>query len=119
MNKTTLANLMKDVRKFRDAREWKQFHNPKDLALTLVLEASEVLEHMQWRNGQELQDHLKKKKKEVSHELADVLHLLLLLAEDLEIDLIQAFKQKMRVNQRKYPVRKAKGSAKKYTELQG
>ncbi len=117
MNSTTLSNLMQSALKFRDAREWKQFHNPKDLALTLVLEATEVLEHMQWRNGEELRDHLKKRKKDVSHELADVLHLLLLLAEDLDIDLIEAFNQKMRVNQRKYPVRKAKGSAKKYTEL--
>ncbi|HEX8521652.1 MAG TPA: nucleotide pyrophosphohydrolase [Tepidisphaeraceae bacterium] len=117
MNQTTLAHLLESVRKFRDARDWKQFHNPKDLALTLVLEATEVLEHMQWRNGQELGDHLKKRHKEVAHELADVLHVLLLLAEDLDVDLVKAFDQKMRLNRRKYPVRKARGSAKKYTEL--
>jgi dCTP diphosphatase len=113
----TLDELMQRVLRFRDERDWKQFHDPKDLALTLVLETAEVLEHMQWRNGTELREHLKKKHKEVSHELADVLHVLLLLAEDLKVDLGKAFAQKMQVNEAKYPVHKARGSAKKYTEL--
>jgi NTP pyrophosphatase (non-canonical NTP hydrolase) len=113
----TLDDLLEVVLKFRDDREWRQFHNPKDLALTLVLEASEVLEHMQWRSGKELRDHVKKRHKEISHELADVLHVLLLLAEDLKVDLPRAFEEKMRINERKYPVHKARGSARKYTEL--
>jgi NTP pyrophosphatase (non-canonical NTP hydrolase) len=113
----TLDELMQRVLRFRDARDWKQFHDPKDLALTLVLETAEVLEHMQWRNGRELREHLKKKHNEVSHELADVLHVLLLLAEDMGVDLAAAFAEKMRVNEKKYPVHKARGSAKKYTEL--
>ena len=113
----TLDELMKRVLKFRDERDWKQFHDPKDLALTLVLETAELLEHMQWRNGRELREHLKQRKKEVAHELADVLHVLLLLAEDVGVDLAAAFAEKMRINERKYPVHKARGSAKKYTEL--
>src|SRR5688572_3356653 len=117
MKSPTLDELMQMVKKFRDARDWRQFHNPKDLALTLVLEATEVLEHMQWRNGNELRDHLKKRHSEVSDELADVLHMVLLLADDLNVDLGKAFVEKMKENRRKYPVHKAKGSAKKYTEL--
>jgi NTP pyrophosphatase (non-canonical NTP hydrolase) len=101
---------------FRDERDWRQFHNPKDLALTLVLEASEVLEHMQWRSGKELREHVTKRHKEISHELADVLHVLLLLAEDLKVDLPRAFDEKMRINQRSIRAQGA-GSAKKYTEL--
>ncbi len=117
MRTLTLHDLTKMVLKFRDQRDWRQFHNPKDLALTLVLEATEVLEHMQWRTGKELRAHLKKKHVDVGHELADVLHLLLLLADDLKVDLEAAFIDKMRVNEGKYPVEKARGSAKKYTEL--
>ena len=116
-NSPTLDELMTRVLKFRDERDWKQFHDPKDLALTLVLETAEVLEHMQWRNGRELRDHLSKRSKEVGHELADVLHVLILLAEDVGVDLASAFQEKMRLNERKYPVHKARGSAKKYTEL--
>jgi dCTP diphosphatase len=113
----TLDEMLKSVLNFRDEREWAQFHNPKDLALTLVLEASEVLEHMQWRSGKQLRAHLKKRHKEVAHELADVLHLLLLLAHDLKVDLPGAFEEKMKLNREKYPIHKARGSAKKYTEL--
>lgn len=117
MASPTLDQLLEKVLRFRDERDWRQFHNPKDLALTLVLEASEVIEHMQWRSGKELREHVTKRHKEISHELADVLHVLLLLAEDLKVDLPRAFDEKMRINQRKYPVHKARGSAKKYTEL--
>ena len=117
MPSPTLDRLMKRVLKFRDERDWKQFHDPKDLALTLVLETAEVLEHMQWRNGRALRKHLKSKHREVAHELADVLHVLLLLAADTGVDLADAFEEKMRLNEAKYPVHKARGSAKKYTEL--
>ncbi len=117
MTSPTLHDLLERALQFRDERDWKQFHDPKDLALTLVLETAEVLEHMQWRNGRALRQHLKKRKKEVGYELADVLHVLLLLAQDTKVNLAEAFEEKMRVNERKYPVHKARGSAKKYTEL--
>jgi NTP pyrophosphatase (non-canonical NTP hydrolase) len=113
----TIANLTKIALRFRDARHWKQFHNAKDLALTLALEAAEVLEHCQWRNAKELEAHLRRTKADVADELADVLHIVLLLANDLEIDLGQAFREKMIKNARKYPIEKSRGQAKKYTEL--
>ena len=115
--KNDLKQLTALVRRFRDDRDWAQFHNPKDLALTLVLESAEVLEHMQWRNGRELKAHLKTRQRDVAHELADVLHLVLLLAEKLKVDLGKAFVEKMKLNAAKYPVHKARGSARKYTEL--
>ena len=117
MGKATLEELTAAALKFRDERHWKQFHNFKDLALTLCLEAAEVLEHAQWKNGKELEAHLKKERGKVADELADVLHVILLLAEQEGIDLAAAFKDKLARNAEKYPVHKSKGSAKKYTEL--
>ncbi len=113
----TIAELTTVALRFRDERQWKQFHNPKDLALTLALEAAEVLEHVQWRNAKELERHLREKKADVADELADVLHVVLLLSDHLGIDLADAFVAKMTKNAKKYPVEKARGSAKKYTEL--
>ena len=117
MSKATLDELTQAALNFRDERHWKQFHNFKDLALTLCLEAAEVLEHAQWKNGKELESHLKTRRGKVADELADVLHVVLLLAEHEGIDLGEAFKEKLARNAEKYPVHKSKGSAKKYTEL--
>lgn len=103
--------------KFRSERDWEQFHNPKDQALSLVLESAELLEHFQWKNGEELKAHLAAKKGEVADELADVLGWVLLMASDLQIDLDAAFRKKLADNARKYPVEKAKGSAAKYNQL--
>jgi dCTP diphosphatase len=113
----SLKKLMRDALKFRDAREWKQFHNFKDLAITLSLEAAELLEHAQWKSPAELEKHLKERRDEVADELSDVLHMVLLLAEHCKIDLAEAFARKMRQNERKYPVHKARGTSKKYNEL--
>ena len=117
MRDDSLKKLMADVLRFRDAREWKQFHTFKDLAATLCLEAAEVLEHSQWKSETELAKYLTSHRDRVGDELADVLHVTLLLAEHCGIDLAKAFSRKMRENERKYPVRKARGSAKKYHEL--
>jgi NTP pyrophosphatase (non-canonical NTP hydrolase) len=103
--------------KFRSERDWEQFHNPKDQALSLVLESAELLEHFQWKNGKELKAHLKANKTEVADELADVLGWVLLMANDLKIDLDAAFRKKLADNARKYPVEKARGTAKKYNKL--
>ena len=115
----SLASLTKAALKFRDEREWKQFHNFKDLAVTLSLEAAEVLEHAQWKTAKELEQHLADpgQREQVADELADVLHVLLLLAGHAKIDLADAFAHKLEKTAKKYPVEKAKGSAKKYTEL--
>ena len=102
---------------FRRERDWEQFHNPKDQALSLSLEVAELLEHMQWKNGQALKDHLATVKTEVADELSDVLGWVLLLANDLEIDLDVAFRKKLLANAEKYPIDKSHGKATKYNEL--
>lgn len=114
-----IKKLQERVVRFRDKREWKQFHKPKDTALSLLLEAAELLELFQWKSEEETSKHLKTKKgrHQASEELSDVLYWILLMAHDYDIDLEEAFEKKMRKNERKYPVRKAKGSARKYTEL--
>jgi len=112
-----IERLTRDIKRFRDARNWKQFHHPKDLAVSLVLEAAEVLEHFQWKNGAELDAYLKSNKKHVGDELADVLYWVLLMSHDLGIDLVTAFDRKMRLNAKKYPIRKVKGKHTKYNRL--
>lgn len=112
-----LLDLQKRIVAFRDARDWEQFHNPKDLAVSLLLEAAEFLEHFQWRSSDEIKTHLKKKHGDVSDELADVLYWVLLIAHDMKVDLPEAFERKMAQNEKKYPVSKARGRHTKYTEL--
>jgi len=113
-----LTDLQKRVIAFRDARDWKQFHNAKDLAIALNLEATEVLEHFLWKSDEETKEYLKKRKDDVAEELSDTLYYILLMAHDLEIDLDKTFDQKMAKNEAKYAVDKAKGNHKKYTELE-
>lgn len=116
-DKISLENLQKEIRKFVDERDWDQFHNPKDLAISLALEAAEVMEHFQWKSPEEMTEHVKNKKAEVGDEIADVFYWALLLANKLDINLVEAFQRKMQENRAKYPVSKAKGSHRKYTEL--
>lgn len=106
--------LQRIIKYVRD-RDWEQFHNPKDVAISLSLEASEVLEHFQWKNPQEIKDYLKTNKSDIAEEIVDVLYWVLLLSYYLKIDLDTAFEKKMQKNEKKYPVEKAKGSHRKYT----
>lgn len=115
--KKELSDLTKKILKFRDARNWKQFHNPKDLAISLSLEASEVLEHFQWKSKEEVEQYIKDNKNSIGEELADVLYWVLLMSHDLGIDIIRASENKLKKNIKKYPVQKAKGRHDKYTEL--
>jgi NTP pyrophosphatase (non-canonical NTP hydrolase) len=112
-----LEEITNKIIDFRDKRDWQQFHNPKDLALSLVLEASEVLEHFQWKNGTELNKYIDSNKDLISQELADVLYWVLLMSKDLDINIIQALEAKLKINEEKYPIEKSKGKADKYTEL--
>lgn len=112
-----IQSLQEKVIAFRDARNWKQFHNPKDSAISLVLEATEVLEHFQWKNAAEMGEHVETAKEEISDELADTFYWILLIANDLNIDLAQAIEIKLLKNEKKYPVEKSKNNHKKYTEL--
>jgi NTP pyrophosphatase (non-canonical NTP hydrolase) len=113
----TPESLLARILAFRAARDWKQFHNPKDMALSLVLESAEVLEHFQWKNGAEMEEYVRAHKAEIGEELADALYWVLLMAHDMEIDVFDALAKKMDKNEAKYPVEKAKGSHKKYNEL--
>ena len=115
--KGDLSEIQKQIVKFRDERDWKQFHNAKDLAISLNLEASELLEHFQWKNGEEIKKHIEDKKEDIGDELADVLYWVLLIANDLDIDLYEASSRKLNKNAKKYEVEKSKGNHKKYTEL--
>jgi NTP pyrophosphatase (non-canonical NTP hydrolase) len=108
---STLEDMTRRIIEFRDARDWKQFHNPKDLAISLVLEATEVLEHFQWK------DHIRANKADVADELADALYWIILMSNDLEIDVVDALDRKMKKNEAKYPVDKAKGKHTKYNKL--
>lgn len=112
-----IKDLQEKIIKFRDKRDWKQFHNPKDLAISMLLESAEVLEHFQWKNAEEMEEHLKKNRNDVADELADVFYWILLMSHDLNIDLVKAVNRKMKENEKKYPVKKAKGSHKKYNQL--
>lgn len=114
----SIDELTNEIIKFRDDRNWKQFHNPKDLALSLVLESAEVLEHFQWKSKDEVERYTKDKKNEIGEELADVFYWVLLMSHDLNIDLSKALEDKIKKNAAKYPIEKAIGSAKKYTELE-
>ena len=102
---------------FRNERDWEQFHNPKDVALSLTLEAAEVLEHFQWKNNKELEDYVKTHTDEIGEELADVFNWVLILSHDIGIDIAQAATQKLEKNKKKYPVHKAKGKTTKYDKL--
>lgn len=117
MSKRVLAELTDLVLRFRDERDWKQFHNPKELAISLVVESAELLELMQWQQGEALEQALRKKREPIIDELADVLHSLLLLAHDLDVDLDAALRQKLAKAAVKYPIEKSRGKAKKYTDL--
>ena len=114
---TSLEDLTKRIVAFRDARDWKQFHNPKDMAISLLLEASEVIEHFQWKSPKEIEEYLFSSRNELADELADVLYWVLLMSHDLNIDITKSFDEKMLKNESKYSVDKAKGNHKKYTEL--
>lgn len=115
----TLDELTAVAVRFRDDRNWAQFHTPKDLAANLCIEAAELLEVTQWRSGDELQRHLASAegREAFEDELSDVLLSILLLAHDQRIDLAAAFTRKMRKNEAKYPIQKSRNRAEKYDRL--
>lgn len=112
----TLQELIDFTIAFRDARDWKKFHNPKDAAIALNLEANEVLEHFLWKNKAEMKQRVTEQKEAIAEELSDVLYWVLLMSHDLKIDLGEAYYKKRANDDRKYPVEKVKGKNKKYTE---
>jgi len=117
MTDEKIEELKAKIRKFRDDRDWKQFHNPKDLAISIAIEAGELLEEFQWKDKAEIDKKVANEKHKIEDEMADIYIYLLEMSDVLGIDLIEAAKRKMAKNEAKYPVEKAKGNAKKYTEL--
>lgn len=103
-----------EVLKFRDERDWKQFHNPKDLAISLCLEAAELLEVFQW-SGEDVK--CAEKTDKIKEELADVINYCILMADACDLDLDEIVREKVKKNNEKYPVEKAHGSKEKYTVL--
>lgn len=93
-----LRNLIEKIVAFRDERDWKQFHNPKDVAMSLGLEAGEVMEHFQWKSPKEVDEYVIGHREEIAEELADRLYWVLLLAHDLDVDILQASHDKLTKN---------------------
>ncbi len=114
----SLAELRAKINAFVKERDWDQFHSPKNLAMAMIVEAAELVEHFQWDTLEESHELTPEKREQVSHELADTFVYLLRIAEVLEIDLIAAANTKIALNAKKYPVEKAKGSNAKYTQYQ-
>jgi NTP pyrophosphatase (non-canonical NTP hydrolase) len=115
----SLASLREAVIRFRDARDWAQFHRPKDLLLGLVAEVGELAEILLWKTEAEVEASLRDPtfRARLGEEMADVLTFLLYLSEAAGLDLAAALRAKIEANARKYPVEKSRGSAAKYTDL--
>lgn len=111
---TKEESSMQKINKFRDERDWRQFHNEKDLALSISLEASELLELFQWKTSEEV---IKSSRERLKEELADVLIYSYMLADNLDLDIDSIIEEKLRKNNEKYPVNKSKGKKDKYTKL--
>ena len=106
-----LKDTIKKLLKFRDQRDWEQFHNSKDLALAISIEASELLELFLWKDSDDVNEE------KLKEELADILSFCFYLAHKHDLDINEIIADKIDKNNNKYPVEKAKGTAKKYTEL--
>lgn len=113
----SLESLRARVAAFAAARDWEQFHNPKNLAMALAGEAGEVLEHFQWLTFEQAADLPEETRAEIALECADVLLFLLRLTDKLNIDLAAAAERKLALNAKKYPVEKSRGKATKYNKL--
>ncbi len=118
-DKTTLGELKNLVKTFCEERDWDQYHNAKDLAIGIITESSELLEHFRFKSEEEVDELFIQslKKQEISEELVDTLYFILRFAERYNIDLSQELNKKIEKNTKKYPVEKSKGLNKKYTEL--
>ena len=119
MKNAKFVNIIKAIKKFRDERDWMQFHNPKDMAAALSIESSELQELFLWKNQKEIDEYIKDKKniEEIGDELADVFSFAIEFADNLGIDIEKSIENKLRKNSEKYPISKSKGKSTKYTKL--
>ncbi|MBI3380626.1 MAG: nucleotide pyrophosphohydrolase [Aquabacterium sp.] len=113
----SIPQLAQRLQQFADARDWGPFHSPKNLASALIVEAGELLEHFQWMTEAQSRNLDADKKQAVAHEMADVLLYLVQLSSALGVDLMAAAREKMAINESRYPVDQARGSSRKYDEL--
>lgn len=113
----SLEDLKMELRKFTAERDWEQFHTPKNLCCALAVETSELLEHYQWKPDAETHPANGAEKLAIALEMADVLIYLVRLADQLQIDLLDAAAKKLEVNAARYPIDRSRGTSKKYTEL--
>ncbi|MDD4879919.1 MAG: nucleotide pyrophosphohydrolase [Candidatus Omnitrophica bacterium] len=112
-----VSGITKKIIKFRDDRDWMQFHDPKNMAVSIILEASELLEHFQWKTKEEVEKYIIQNKTEIKDEIADIALYLFELADNLGISLLSAMEEKLKKNGMKYPVEKARGRHTKYNKL--
>lgn len=115
----SLRELRTRIDRFVEERDWAQFHSPKNLAMAMIVEAAELVEHFQWDTLEESRELSEQKREQVGQELADTFVYLLRIAEVTGIDLIEAANRKIDLNAKKYPVDQAKGSNAKYTKYEG
>ncbi len=113
----TIQDITAEIRAFRDARDWKQFHAPKDMAIGIAAEAGELLQHFVWQTAGQSEKRALERRDEIASEIADVAILLFEFADNLELDLAQVIRAKLAKNEIRYPVAKSRGSNKKYNEL--
>jgi NTP pyrophosphatase (non-canonical NTP hydrolase) len=112
-----ISELTAEIRSFCDARDWKQFHSPKDMAVAIAAEAGELLQHFVWQTPEQSEARALARRDEIAGELADIGILLFEMAGSLGINLADAMRDKLEVNALRYPVEKARGSNRKYNEL--
>lgn len=113
-----LDQIKVELRQFAEERDWDQFHSPKNLAMALIVEAAELVEHFQWLTEEQSRTLDQKQLDKVREELADIQIYLIRISDKLNIDLLGAVSKKMEANEKKYPSEKVRGSAKKYTEYE-
>lgn len=112
-----IKRITEKIKKFRDERDWMQFHDPKNMAVSIIIEASELLEHFQWKTKDEVEKYISENKNEVQEEIADIALYLFELADNLGINLSEVIEKKIEKNATKYPAEKARGKHTKYSKL--
>ena len=113
----TIESLTASIREFRDARDWMQYHAPKELAVAVAAESGELLQHFVWQSPAQSAQRARERRDEIAGEIADVAMLLFELSDNLGINLADAMRAKLAKNELRYPAEKARGSNKKYNEL--
>jgi len=112
-----ISELIEKIKKFRDERDWMQYHDAKNMAVSIIIEAAELLEQFQWKDKEEVEEHINENVDEIEEEIADIAIYLFELADNLGVNLSEAIGKKLKKNALKYPVEKAKSKHLKYNKL--